>query len=138
MGKFGAFVAGAVIPTLFAVGTYSKYRELQAAYRQVEGVYTAHMQDEASVLEKMDRTLTSGNHDFSELTRTVLELSAECDRGEAVQDALGIVKSYRDNSKALRQLIDTQQSRAGEYHPQGKQTGHAAREELEKELVSLR
>lgn len=139
MGKFGAFVIGALIPTAVAVHCYREGREARAQYVQVQSSYAQHMRTEGEFLRNLQANLKPAQDSVTGLTRTVLELSADCDSGDAIPTTLELVKQYRGANQEIRALINGQLATVAQYGV-GKSPVRAngeGRRELEQQLAAL-
>lgn len=148
MGKFGALVIGALIPTAVAVHCYregrearAQYVQVQSSYAQAQQAYETHMEQEGKFLVELQDNLRSARESFTGLTQTALEVSADCGGDDAMPATLELVKQYRSANQEIKALVDGQLATITQYDASKDATPvrakGSARRELEQQLAAL-
>ena len=139
MGKLGAFLLGAVIPTAVAVHLYRGVQEYKQEGAQAKTAYAQHVQAESRFLRELEGNLKPANSSVTGLVRTVVELSAESDNQEVLQDVVGMVRDYRVANQRMRNGISDRLRELRQYDTgrQGTTPAEGTHAALEAELTAL-
>lgn len=113
MGKFIAFVAGALIPTAVAVHEYRVAERYKADCADTRAQYVSHVRDEQGFLDELKDGLKPMGSSVAGMVRTVTEaLSASGTEGyeSNVQGILDCSRRYRAAASQLRSAITERES----------------------------